>query len=456
MSKRKVKTKNGKMKLWKKILLVVIIVLLAAGAWFTYKTYKNGWGLKGMISTVVGHDASKKENLEEFKVLLLGVSTDIDAKLTDTIIVASYNPNTQKATLLSIPRDTFTGKNKNRATASEKINAIYNLTRDPEKTLKAVNDLTGLGIEYYVLVETQALIEIVDAIGNIEFNVPIDMDYDDPTQDLSIHLKAGLQKIDGDKAEQLLRFRHNNDGTTYPSEYGEQDLGRMRTQREFITEVAKQTLKLSNIFKLGELLDIVEKNVQTNVDFEAIKDYLPYAVEFQTENILTATLPGVSEKCNGVWLYVADEAETEKLIQELFYDRDIVQGEDTSTEGENSTTSTDTETNTTNQNTTSSGTSNVSGLTNAQKSEVSIELLNATGDSTQLSKVKELLEDEGYEVTKTGNTNTSSRTTITNKTGLDSKITNDIKDILGVGSISSSKSASSKVDITIVIGKDYL
>ena len=192
------------------------------------------------------------------------------------------------------------------------------------------------------------------------------------------------------------------------------------------------------------------------MDFEAIKDYLPYAVEFQTENILTATLPGVSEKCNGVWLYVADEAETEKLIQELFYDRDIVQGEDTSTEGENSTTSTDTETNTTNQNTTSSGTSNVSGLTNAQKSEVSIELLNATGDSTQLSKVKELLEDEGYEVTKTGNTNTSSRTTITNKTGLDSKITNDIKDILGVGSISSSKSSSSKVDITIVIGKDYL
>ena len=73
------------------------------------------------------------------------------------------------------------------------------------------------------------------------------MDYDDKYQDLHIHLTAGEQKLDGNKAEQLVRFRHNTDGTTYPVEYGDNDIGRMRTQREFIMQVMKQTLKPGNI-----------------------------------------------------------------------------------------------------------------------------------------------------------------------------------------------------------------
>ena len=78
------------------------------------------------------------------------------------------------------------------------------------------------------------------------------MKYDDPTQDLHIDLKAGVQMIDGEKAEQLLRFRKNNDGTSYPTEYGDNDTGRMRTQREFIMAVMNQTLKPENIFKIGQ------------------------------------------------------------------------------------------------------------------------------------------------------------------------------------------------------------
>ena len=79
-----------------------------------------------MLATVVGHDENTKKNLSEIKVLILGVSTDLDSELTDTIMVASYNPNTQKANLLSIPRDSYTGKNTAKATASLKINALYN------------------------------------------------------------------------------------------------------------------------------------------------------------------------------------------------------------------------------------------------------------------------------------------------------------------------------------------
>src|SRR5699024_189285 len=118
------------------------------GIWFAYRTHKNGGGLSGMLATVVGHDENTKKNLPELKVLLLGVSTDLgDNAPTDTIMVASYNPNTQKANLVSIPRDTYIGTNKNKATPSDKINSLYSISVD--KTLEAVNRLTNLDIQYY-------------------------------------------------------------------------------------------------------------------------------------------------------------------------------------------------------------------------------------------------------------------------------------------------------------------
>ena len=166
------KNRRKKKKIWKKVLLVILLILILLGGWFAYKTYKNGGGLSGMLATVVGHDENTKKDLKEIKVLILGVSTSIEADLTDTIMVASYNPNTQTANLISIPRDTFTGKNKNRATASQKINALYNLYGGPEKTLEAVNEITGLDIQYYAVVKTEALIELFDAIGGVKFTVP--------------------------------------------------------------------------------------------------------------------------------------------------------------------------------------------------------------------------------------------------------------------------------------------
>ena len=189
------KNKRKKKKTWKKVLIVILLILIMIIGWFAYRTYKNGGGLSGMLATVVGHDENTKKNLKEIKVLVLGVSSDLDSELTDTIMVASYNPNTQKANLLSIPRDSFTGKYKNKATASQKINALYKINKNPQKTLDAVNEITGLDIQYYVLVRTEALIKLVDAIGGVEFNVPIDMKYDDPTQDLHIDLKAGEQVL---------------------------------------------------------------------------------------------------------------------------------------------------------------------------------------------------------------------------------------------------------------------
>lgn len=443
-NRRKTKAKKST---GKKILIGILIVLLLGIAWFTYRTYKNGWGLSGMLATVVGHDENTKKNLSEIKVLILGVSTDLDSQLTDTIMVASYNPNTQKANLLSIPRDSYTGKNTAKATASLKINALYNIEKTPEKTLKAVNEITGLDIKYYVIVKTEALIQLVDAIGGVEFNVPIDMKYDDPTQDLHIDLKAGTQKLDGEKAEQVLRFRHSNPDkitgqmSTYPSEYGNDDFGRMRTQRDFISALLKQTLKPGNIFKLGEILEIAHKNVETNLELSYIKDYIPYAVEFNTDNLQTATLPGTTpdmKDTNNVSIFVINKKLSTELIQSMFY-------VDYTEETENNTI-------TNSLNTTSNS---ISSTTTVKDDELKIELINGSGNTSKLEEAKTKLEEAGFAVKKTGKTSTISKTVITNKKNATDEQLKNIKQVLNAGSISTNKQASSQVDVTIVIGEDF-
>lgn len=430
---KKIKKKSKFRKVIKIILILILISILSYGSWFAYMTYKNGGGLKGFLATAVGHDETTLENLDRINILVMGESGVGDGyKLTDTIMVCSYNPQNQEASIMSIPRDTYVGKkNKNVATqnylASYKMNAVYRNGANIEETVECVNTLTGLDIQYYVIIDTDALIELVDEIGGVTFTVPIDMDYDDSTQDLHIHLDAGEQLIDGEKAEQLLRFRHNNDGTTYPVSYGDNDLGRMRTQREFIQATMEQLLKVENIFKITQILNIAFNNIETNLDLDVIKDYIPYAVEFSSDNLKTGVLPGESELCNKVWIYTANKEETLELVEELFTDTE-------ETEEDGTLTNTDTDT---------------------TSATVKIELLNGSGSDSNLTKALKELKAAGFEITKYGNSSTTnSKTSIINRTEESETVENEIKDVLGVGTITEG-SNNSNVDFTIIIGKDY-
>ncbi len=301
------------MRMRTKVILALLLLLLIAGSVLGYTIWKNGGGIKGAVVTAVGgKDEQKLKDLPPLQFLLLGKSDF----MTDTIMVCSYDPKTQQASMLSVPRDTFIGKDKEKARASDKINSRYQLGVD--KTLLAINRVTGMEIPYYLVVDTDALVKLVDAMGGVEFDVPIDMDYDDESQDLYIHLKAGKQKLNGDQAEQVLRFRHNNNGTTYPQEYGEQDLGRMRTQREFLQTAFKQFFTLSNLFNINKFIDIAESSIETNLDFKTLKDYVPYAVDFNTEDLVTDMLPGTPELCNKVWVYIVNKKQATEVVTTLF------------------------------------------------------------------------------------------------------------------------------------------
>ena len=146
-------------------------------------------------------------------------------------------------------------------------------------------------------------------------------------------------------------------------------------------------------------------------------------------------LPGTTpdwEKTNGVSVFVYDKKQTKKLIEELFHNRDIEETEEI--------------TDTQDGNTTASATS---------KSDIVLEVLNGSGNNSNLQKVVNQLKGAGYKVTRTGSTNTTAKTTIINKKDVRETILKNVKDVIGTGTIEASESVSSKVDVTIIIGKDY-
>ena len=322
--KKQKKANKKKKHIGLKIFIIILIILGICGGLFAKRVHDldGNW-----LAALLGHNKDTLKNLDKLEVLIMGESTGS----SDTMIVCSYDPKTQQASMLSIPRDTFIGENTNRAKAGNKLNSFYSNGSTPEKTMEAINEVTGLNISKYVLIDTKALKELVDIIGEVEFDVPINMDYDDDSQQLYIHLQKGIQKLNGDKVEQLVRFRHNNNGSTYPYEYGIEDYGRIRTQRELIKTILKQTVQLKNVKEIGKIMDLAEKYIQTNMNFSELKNYIPYIVNMNIDNIQTEQLPGESKVLNGIWFFLNDKKETEEVVNRLFRNTESNQTENTNT-----------------------------------------------------------------------------------------------------------------------------
>ena len=436
--KKEDKKKNKKHTL-RKVLLTLLLIIIVIGIIFFIHVQKNGGGLKGIVTTVIGSSAEKEKELQDIYLLVMGKSEN----MTDTIMVVKYSAKNQSASMLSIPRDTFTGDDEKRARASDKINSKY-INGGAQDTLKEVNELTGLNIRYYLIVDTKALRDLVDAIGGVEFDVPIDMDYDDVTQALHIHVKKGLQLLNGEQAEGVVRFRHNNNYTSYPVSYGDNDLGRMRTQREFLKILLKQLMKPANITKINNLLKIAQEEVETNIDWNTAKGYVPSLFGFNTNNLVTNALPGEAKYANGVAVFIANPIKTKELINTMFLQivNNTEQNEET----------TDTDTNTTENSTKNEITT--SSTTLKPKSSISLQLINGTGSKKRFEAAKTQLKAQGYKIQGEAQTTPIDKTIIINRKDLNTEDVEAVKSLLGTGKIAVGKT-SEKNSITILIGKDY-
>ncbi len=220
---------------------------------------------------------------------------------TDTIMVGAYDTVNQTAGLVSIPRDTLVDRRVG-PYHYHKLNAAYpngNIAFPPdggvEELRSAVSELLGIPIDHYVLVDTRIFVELVDAVGGVDFNVPVYMNYDAPDQDLHIHFQPGWQHLNGQQALEVVRCRKNSDGPgEYPHNiydaYPDADVGRTRTQQEMIKAIAKKAL--SNPQEINSYMEVFSRRVKTDLTLGNLLWFAQPALGFDLSRLTTATLPG--------------------------------------------------------------------------------------------------------------------------------------------------------------------
>ena len=173
-----------------------------------------------------------------------------------------------------------------------------------------IGDQLGIPVDFTVSVDLTGFEALVDAIDGVDFEVPINMNYDDPYQDLHIHFNAGMQHLTGEEAMKVVRFRHNNDG----SGYGNEDIGRMQTQQAFLKAVAQQTLTLSNLDKIDDFVKIFQQYVETDLTLGNLAWLGKEAISMGAENISFSTLPG---EWHSPYIYLDPDATLEVVNQYL-------------------------------------------------------------------------------------------------------------------------------------------
>ena len=249
-----------------------------------------------------GYEFSSADEITHINTMLMGL--DKGGTRTDVMILGQLNFSDGEINMLQIPRDTYVRDN---GRYDRKINSAYGLEK--EKTVfKEVRQLTGIPVDKYVIVDTAGFRDLIDTIGGVDFNVPQDMNYDDPYQDLHIHLKKGWQHLDGDKAEQLVRFR------SYP----EGDIARMRVQSDFIQATIDELFSLVNVFKINDLVEDVSKFIDTNFTVNELITYAPYIFSTEREKIMTHQLAGSPQYIGGGSYVVPDYAENARIREEHF------------------------------------------------------------------------------------------------------------------------------------------
>jgi len=260
---------------------------------------------------------------------------------TDTIIIANYEPATRQISLLNIPRDT---KPSNKA--SYKINSCYSIgikkfeppegkissetkRKAIEYTAQAISNLTDIPIDYYAYIEIDTIKQIVDKLGGVYFDVPADIKYTDPTQDLYINLKKGYQLLDGNKAEQLLRFRKPQGGLKRASEevrkfYDGSDLKRTEMQIRFLNELIQQKVTLFQLPKIVPVINYAFENVITNMTLTDTLSLLNAFTKESRPSMNTFRLYGLDRTINKEYFFIYIDKIEDTKTRDIFDSQEII------------------------------------------------------------------------------------------------------------------------------------
>jgi len=292
------------------ILLVMLLIAVVALAGATVYAYLN-MVRPPTVQVVKSKERPPETLTNRVNILLLGVDdTDKElpgdtARRSDTMMVASISPENGTINLLSLPRDTKV--NIPGRKGYDKINHAY-AYGGVQLAQRTVEQFLQIPINYYVVINWQAFIKVIDTLGGVDLYVEHDMNYQDPYAELDIDITKGYQHLDGKKAGQYVRFRSDELG----------DIGRVQRQQRFLKALAKETMQVSTIFKVPALVNTLDQYVETDMSAMTMIKVGNSLKSFDSNNLMSEMLPGDFATIDGLSYWLPDKEQTQQLVQTMF------------------------------------------------------------------------------------------------------------------------------------------
>ncbi|WP_394218363.1 LCP family protein [Halobacillus trueperi] len=303
------KKKKGR---WWKISLVLLVLLLVPVGVYGYSVYS---GAKNTVDSKmhqqvasIDHELTEKKRKEKepLNILLMGVDERAgDSGRSDALMVLSVDPNENRSQIISIPRDTRTEMvgDSSQAGNLDKINHAYAFG-GADMAIQTVENFLDIDLDYYVQVNMEGLEEMVDAVGGI--TIQNDIEWYGKN---NFHYKKGELTMDGEEALGYVRMRYDDP---------KGDLGRNERQRKVIQGIVDKGMNVGSINKIGNVMDVLGKNVSTNMDFNTMQDLMKN-YSGARENLSTYQMTGTGTKINGIYYLEVPNQEVED-VREMILD----------------------------------------------------------------------------------------------------------------------------------------
>ncbi|MHB0884983.1 MAG: LCP family protein [Bacillota bacterium] len=432
---------------WGRLALLGLAILLIFAIVVSGSLYAFMRGIHTDLTSLIGGGPKKQvpapQPGQPINILVMGLDEAQDttgygvqqdlrfAKIgrrTDTMILFSFNPAEHSLSMVSIPRDSEViipgfenqgiqkinaahafGDSQAVALAAKQKLKYFPNSMGPELAMDVVSKLLGVPVHYYLRTDVAGFVKLVDILGGVEMDVPQDMNYDDPYQNLHIHLKKGSQFLNGEKAMGLVRFRKYEDG----------DISRVKVQQEFFKAVMKKALSVGALFKIPSLAAAASKYIDTNLTPSQMLSLGTQALRLSPDKVQSGTLPvGQYEMIRGESFVKLDMAGVQKMVDEL-----------------------------------------IRGIDRAANAKIKVQVLNGSGVNGKASALAGQLREFGFSVASVGTADKGSYP-VTQVIGLDGEASLQTVGKAVTGLVPTAKyyrrtAKDPQYSVTIIVGKDY-
>jgi polyisoprenyl-teichoic acid--peptidoglycan teichoic acid transferase len=294
-------------------MFVIFFTILTAGGYGAF-LYNKAQSVIDDSYKPLDRQSDKREkqvnpDVDNISVLFVGIDDSEarnfeSASRTDALMLATLNEKDKSIKLLSIPRDSLVYIPSKGY--EDKINHAYG-KGGITSTIETVEETLDVPVDYYVQMNFEAFIDVVDALDGIEVEVPFELHEKDSTdKNGAVYLKPGVQTLDGEEALALARTRKLDN-----------DIERGKRQQEILKSIMKKAASAKSITKYSDVMEAVGDNMQTDLSFSEMKALVDYATAGSSLDVETMSLQGADAMIDGVYYYQLDETALQQTIIDL-------------------------------------------------------------------------------------------------------------------------------------------